>query len=60
MELIIAILIAIGAVTTEEAKHYTADDMSKMEMMMEQKGVNEKIIADYKETGIIDMEDADM
>ena len=60
MELIIAILIAIGAVTAEEAKDYTVDDMSKMETMMEEKGVNEKMIDEYKETGIIDMEDADM
>lgn len=60
MELIIAILIAIGAVTGEEATNYTSDDMEKMQMMMEEKGVNEKMIADYKETGIIDLEDSDM
>lgn len=60
MELIIAILIAIGTITTEQAKTYTGDDMDRLETMMNDNGVNDKMIEDFKVDGIIDMEGTDM
>lgn len=60
MELIIAILIALGTITADEAKNYTADDMDKMETIMKDNGVNDKMIEDFKVNGIIDMEESDM
>ena len=60
MELIVAILIALGSITADEAKNFKADDMDKMEIMMKDKGFNNKMIEDFKVDGIIDMEESDM
>ena len=60
MELIIAILIALGTITADEAKNYTTNDIDKMETMIKDSGVNDKMIEDFKVNGIIDMEESDM
>ena len=60
MELIIAILIALGTITADEAKNYTADDMDRIETMANDNSVNDKMIEDFKVDGIIDMEESDM
>ncbi|MFT4524537.1 MAG: hypothetical protein ACI85F_000682 [Bacteroidia bacterium] len=60
MELIIAILIALGTITADEAKNYTADDMDKMETMIKDNGINDKMIEDFKVDGIIDLEECDI
>ncbi|MFT4680538.1 MAG: hypothetical protein ACI9FU_001297 [Granulosicoccus sp.] len=60
MELIIAILIALGTINAEEAKKLTTGDMDKMETMMKDNGVNDKMIEDFKVDGIIGLEESDM
>ena len=60
MELIIVILIALGTITSEEAKNYRSDDMAKIETMMKDQGVTDKMIEDFKVEGIISLEDAEM
>ena len=60
MELIVAILIAIGAITSDEARNYSEDDMTRIETMMSDNGVTEKTIDDYEETGIIKLEEVEL
>jgi hypothetical protein len=60
MELIIAILIALGTITAEESKNFKADDMGRMEVMVKNKGVTDKMIENYKLDGIIFEEESDI
>jgi hypothetical protein len=60
MELIIAILIALGTITAEESKNFKADDMDRMEVMVKNQGITDKMIENYKADGIIFEEESDI
>lgn len=60
MELIIAILIALGTITAEESKNFKADDMDRMEVMVKNQGITDKMSENYKPDGIIFEEESDI
>ena len=60
MELIIAILIALGTITAEESKNFKAVDMDRMEVMVKNQGITDKMIENYKANGIIFEEESDI
>ncbi len=58
MELLIALLIAFGVTTSKEEAMKIVEESSSIEKVLEENGINQDKIADYKDS-IIGLEEAD-